>query len=389
MFIFPNNTDLNKEIEDLNLVSKNYLLYSVNSDEILAYKNHQKQLPVASIIKILTTMTIIEMLGDTDLDTIFEVDPLVFEYLDPTASTAGLYAGQELSIMEGLYAIMLPSGGDSIMNFSLYLTGKPDGLLKPMQDLADKIGMENTQVKNMLGLDQKGHLTTLEDILKLLLYSRENQTFMRLYTKSDHYFEFNPEMYIYNYILKNAEDIEYNTLYGAKSGFTDTAENSLTSFAREGDVEYIFISTQAGGSPYSDDSDAFHDAVKVYTYLYDNFDKIEVPENSLKTQKIKIKGRFSPYTYNNSEAYELLIANDFDQALLKSEITVEPKLKAPVKKGDKLGVESIYYDDILISTEDIFAEEKISSGILYPSLKVGSIVGLLALGYIIIRKRRR
>lgn len=371
MFIFPNYGNINKEISKLDLVSKNYLLYSVNSDQVIAYKNHKDKLPVASIIKVLTTLTVLEMLDEnTTLDTEFEVSPLIFDYLDPNASITKIYSGQKLTIKEALYGVMLSSGADSILALSLFLTDDPDGLNQPMQDLADRIGMKNTVIKNPTGLDEKGHVSTLEDVLTLMLYSRDNDDFMDIYTKKEYTFINGPDFTIHNHMLKIAEGIGYPQLYGAKSGFTYQAENALSSFAKQDDMEYIFISTEAGYTWDTETNESLNDAIKVYSYMFDTYlPKIVPPELSGAVQ-VPVRGRYSYYQYKNNDTFELLLQDDFNPEALRFEYKFNKDIKAPVEKNSVIGTQLVYYNDELIFEHEMRNPETISRGIFYPSLVV-------------------
>ncbi len=387
LFIFPNNTDLNKEIESLDLLSSNYILYSVDSEKVLAYENHQDKIAPASILKVLTTITAIELLGDTDLDTIITVDPIVFETLDPLASLARLYPNQEVSIREVLYGVLLSSGADATGLISIHLTGTYDGLVEEMNKKAQKIGMVHTQVKNTSGLDMIGQYTTLEDLTLLINYAVKNDVFMEMYSKVEHTYESNPYVTIDNYILKDTEEMGYDAIIGAKSGYTTIAQFALSSFARKNNTEYIFISTNAPGHIYDERNGGLDDAIKVYDYMYENFDKVLAYDENVVKKDINIKRRFSDYPYIHKDKIDVLIGGEMDISKIRHEYILDETLKAPIKKDTVLGKHHIYYDDALVFETDILSDEDITIGFVYPAFFVLFIIALLVVLFLYIKRR--
>lgn len=253
-------------LESLNLSSQNYILYSIDNDEVIAKRNSDVRLSAASINKVLTTITALDLLKDEDLDKEITVYPESLHYLEREASKAGLEAHQVISLREVLYAIMLPSGADATALMSLYLFNSQDGLVDAMNEKAKAIGMNNTNIENTAGLDDPNQYTTLEDLLSLLKYSLQNEDFKDIYTKANYSFK-HGELYIENPILTMANQKSNNYIIGAKSGYTLDAKRSLSSLGSNGSESYIFISTQAEGGSYEDNL-AFDDANRVYESLF-------------------------------------------------------------------------------------------------------------------------
>ena len=82
MFISP-STKLNNKIENLNLSSENYILYSINAEQVIASKNEDLRIEAASLNKVLTLITAIDLLGDENLYKTLVIEPEVFEDISP------------------------------------------------------------------------------------------------------------------------------------------------------------------------------------------------------------------------------------------------------------------------------------------------------------------
>ncbi len=395
VFIFPSGQNLNKELETLNLSSQNYILYSVDSETVVANKNESKHLAAASINKVLTTLTALELLEGKDLDDRITISQSILNSVDIEASVAGFKAGQTVTLRDILYGIILPSGADATAIMSEYLTGSVTGLVDEMNKLAQKIGMQDTHIMNTSGLDDPNQHTTLNDLLKLILYALENEDFKEIYGTEK--YRINAyDLEFENQILADANKKGFYFLEGAKSGFTDDANRALSSVASHDNLEFIFISTQAEGDFYIN-NEAFNDAMKVYSYLFDNFKKETLFEKNSEKGMLDIKNKWKSVVFTHTEDIEAVVPDNFDSSQLTQSITTsDEKLKAPVKENTEIGTYDLKYLNQTIYEAPLINETKISKDLVY--IVVPIVLGLfllLALWIFIqhmrikIRRRRR
>ena len=388
-FILPNQIKVADEIKKLNLVSENYLLYSVDNDEIIVEKNSNIKLKPASILKILTTITALEELEADELNKYIIVKPEVLATVHYDASIAGFQPYQRVTIKEILYGIILPSGADATALISDYLAGSEKEFVHLMNKKAQEIGMINTTVVNASGLDEPNQNTTLNDLLILLKYALENETFQELYGTKTYQLSNYPEVVFENHILVQAKEIfNFNYFEGAKSGFTDLARRSLSSIASDKDTTYIFISTQA--NPEISNyvlNQALNDAVKVYSYIFDSFDLKEIIIND--PPKIKLKRRLLKKEIE-IEPFDLILSNEISINDLLHTYQFTKGLKVPIEKDTVIGQHQIYFENELILTKDIITTSKIGYDPLYLIMWISIIlVGILILKPKKKRRRKR
>src|SRR5690554_52878 len=381
LFIFPNNPDLNQEIKNLNLSSENYILYSIDSDQVVASKNEDKRIEAASIQKVLTTITAIELLEGQDLNSEIVAEPVIFDGISSQASVAELKPNQTYRIIDILHATLLPSGADATRLISYHLTQDPEGLVRYMNQKAQEIGMEDTQIRNTTGLDMDGQYTTLNDLLKLIQYAIKNPTFNQLYSTMDYKFTNGYETYEFeNQILKEAIDHNVSYIKGAKSGYTTRAGFALSSIAEKDGVSFIFISTKAQVNFVQ--HTALLDAIKVYDYLFNTYKKETLPHSML-NHEIKIKNRINPYTLESRDEISLMVPSNYDSDQL--EITYklnEGILKAPLLKDTLLGSREIRYNDQLLLTTEVITYEDIPKDFFFTFLSILFWIGIVFIGLI-------
>ena len=135
--------------------------FSVTASEILYAENLHIRLEPASITKILTALIAIE---HGDLTEIVTVRDGAFEGLHPASSTANLRYGDQLTLLDLIYGLMLPSGNDSSIVIAEYIAGSVPAFSEMMNDRAAELGATNSYFSNPHGLSSVEHYTTIYDL---------------------------------------------------------------------------------------------------------------------------------------------------------------------------------------------------------------------------------
>ena len=89
----------------------------------------------------------------------------IFEPLyEENASMAGFQPGEESTLKDLLYGILLPSGAECCMAFADRIAGSEEAFVDMMNEKAAEIGMSNTHFCNATGLHNPDHYSTVKDI---------------------------------------------------------------------------------------------------------------------------------------------------------------------------------------------------------------------------------
>jgi|LSQX01.3.fsa_nt_gb D-alanyl-D-alanine carboxypeptidase (penicillin-binding protein 5/6) len=385
---FPIHQKFTKKAASLDLVSENYILYSVDTGMVVFERNNDIQLKPASILKVLTTITALDMLDSEALDDVIIVDPKILNRVAPSSSKAGFLPYQKLTVKDVLYGIMLPSGADATALISYYLAEGELDFVRSMNEKAKALGMQNTQVANTSGLDHSQQHTTLDDLLILLRYALQNETFVEIYTQTQYTLTHDSNFVMQDRVLSQAHSLyDYHYLLGAKSGFTYLARRSLSSVASNDNSTYIFISTQA--NPQLDiniPNEALKDAIKVYDYMFENFvvtniDVIEYP-------KVNFKRKIFSQTIE-IPSLQVLLPQTMDPNEIVHVYEFNSDLKVPIAKDTVIGQHKLYYDDELLGTVDLLINEKLGiDPLYYGAWGIGTLTAMLVLVVVIKRKQR-
>ena len=344
--------------------SDNYLLMDADDGTVLFEKNGYELVHPASITKVLTAITAIEMMESknmklTDLVTLGDE---VFNGFSSIATVAGFKRNETLTLNDILHGIILPSGADATRAMSYHLTGDPEGLTEHMNVLAQKINMTKTHFVNTSGLDHEDHLTTPYDLALLIKYALKNETFKKLYSTERYTTSQtteNPEgINLKNGALVFAHEQGMMDLIGTKAGYTEMGERTLSSFAQKDGKTLIFISTNA---PLEDKIGTnILDAINVYNYVFSSFNRETILAESQEIGTLPIRDAKTDFkvTIDRNISYYL----PKDVSIHDLSIQIEPAsetLVAPIKANSILGKVSVKLGDTVLHEEDIITGQKI------------------------------
>lgn len=193
------------------------------------------------------------------------------------ASMAGFLANERVAAIDLIYGVLLPSGAESCIGLANEIVGSEKNYVKLMNEKAEKLGMKNTHFTNSTGLHDTNHYSTVNDIAKLLEYALENDTFREVYTSKRHTTKatnFHPDGITFESTMfkkMDTEDVNNGTIQGGKAGYTEAAKLCLASLAKIDGKEYILVTTNADGKPYTEQFNIL-DAFTVYNQIFDNND---------------------------------------------------------------------------------------------------------------------
>lgn len=168
------NEDVDFEAFHTNDEFHGALLFDVENQKVLYAENAHERLYPASLTKILTSYVALKYGNLDDIITISEtaVD------IPSDSSSANLCEGDQLTLKDLLYALMLPSGNDSAVAIAEYISGSAQDFAELMNTEAQKLGATNTHFVNPHGYQDKEHYTTAYDLYLIFNECIKDQTFV-------------------------------------------------------------------------------------------------------------------------------------------------------------------------------------------------------------------
>lgn len=208
------------------IVARNAIVVDVDSGQVLFEKDMDEQVPPASLTKIFTAIVALETAA-------YEAELTVDQYDLVGEASIGLQAGESVTLETLLHGLMLTSGNDAAMTIARELGNLPGD--SPQESIgrfvdrvnatAERLGLDDTTLRNPHGLDQNEHLSSARDIAAMTMYSLDNPVFEQLIS-TPYYSGDGREFYNVNRFL----DV-YPGLIGGKTGITTRAGHNLVQVA--------------------------------------------------------------------------------------------------------------------------------------------------------------
>ncbi len=365
------------DFPDIN--SKKAIIYDLTNNEVIYEKNSEDVTSIASLTKIMTTITAIENIKD--LDEKVTITDNILSQVRWDASVAGLKSGDVVTYRDLLYASILPSGADATVALAITTSGSVSNFVEKMNTKATELGLTNTHYVNVTGLDADGHQSSAHDVLSLLLYCLKNPLFKEIYTTKQYTLTNNLSVYS---TLKSYSkgSVDTSRILGSKTGFTLEAGVCISALFESDGHEFLIV--LLNGERIEDKSYNIIDSIDLIEFIDDNFNNITLITKDDVINTIKYRyGPTSTYEIKAPTDVTLFLPIDYDENLLKIEYDGLDTISYKNKPDEVIGTIKYYYDDTLIKTEEIKITEELKFDFL-SFLKTNIIYVIIILIFIIL-----
>ncbi len=353
------------------------LLVNTDSDTVILDKNADKKTNPSTLAQIVTCIVVLENCNDLSVKYTCKRENISF-LNEQKAPNVGILAGEEMSIKDLLYCMMLHNATDAANVLAYNVGGNSiNNFVKMMNDFVKGLGCENTNFINAHGLDDdRTGYTTARDLYTITSYAMKNETFkeivgtMRYDIPATNKYTSTRYLHNLNRMLGRAYDDYYSSaVTGGKTGTTDKAGCCVVSTASKNGYAYMLV--VMGAEQYDIDADgiaeniALTESRRVYDWVFSNIVLQKVTSTTDVVTVVDLK-------YNsNVDHVRLVPAQEISTLIPKGtetgslEIVPIPEqtpkmLEAPVKKGDIVGKANIFYGDTIIGTVDLMVAEDVS-----------------------------
>lgn len=308
---------------------------------VLFEKNAYTPIEIASTTKIITCLVAIKC-GDLNKKIIISEKASTVR-----GSEIGLKKGEEITLKELLYGLMLRSGNDAAIAIAEGISGSVDEFLKLMNEYALEIGLLNSNFESPHGLDSANHYSTAYDLALITAKAKEIKLFNDIVSSKDidaGEYGFNRSYHNINkilYLLPNAT--------GVKTGFTGKAGKCLVTSVKIQNRDVIIITLNC--------TPRWKETEKISKYIEKNYEYKKLVSKGDNLESLNIK--------NGKAQVEIVSERDIIIPVKVNE-NVEVKIKkplyqiiAPVKKGEKVGRVEIYSNKKLLFSEALVSKNSV------------------------------
>ena len=241
--------------------AQSYLVADLDSGYIFTEKDSQKQLPVASLTKLMTAIVVAENINLRK--------PILVEekMLEAYGSTEGLESGKWFRVVELFYPLLIESSND-VAEVLSYFLGK-EKTIKLMNEKAEAILMEQTKFVDPSGFAPE-NISTARDLFYLARYLLNNRPPILEITKGKEVLSFGEIDFEIEDLWNKNIFINDPTFIGGKTGFIKASKNTavfLFRFTTQDGTERNVVITLLG----SENNEV--DTQKIYKWLQENYFK--------------------------------------------------------------------------------------------------------------------
>lgn len=310
-----------------------WLLFDVNSGQVLASRNASDRFEPASLTKLMTAYLVFGALKQKSLKP-EQVVPVSTRAWKAEGSRMFIEPNKPVTVDELLRGMIIQSGNDASVALAEAVAGSEEVFAQMMNREAKRLGLANTNFTNATGLTTPQLHSTAEDLAKLAV------ALIRDYP--EHYALYSQKEYRYNNITQaNRNRLLWldPTVDGVKTGYTENAGYCLVTSARRGERRLVSVVLgTASESARAVESQKllnwgfqFYDSVKLYAG--------NQPVTSLRVWKGSSSMLKAGFT---SDLYIAVPKGQGDK--VKATVESLQPLLAPVNPGQRVGTLKIEID---------------------------------------------
>ena len=313
--------------EDIQVNVNSYILIDPISGRVLMEKASYEKYPMASTTKVMTAIIALER-GDISSKVI----------TSPRAASVGgssfwLRSGEEMTLENMLYGLLLPSGNDAAVAIAEHIAGDEDSFVELMNQKALELGAINTRYKNPHGLDAPGHYTTARDLSIISRYAWSIPKFREIVgtpSKAIKEGAFTRQLYNTNRLLTG-----FNGANGIKTGYTGKAGRCLTASATRDGLHLMSVVLGA--------DDHFSASYNLLSYGFSNYKLMDIIEEDAEYASVPVKNGVK-------DELQLLAKTSITLPVREGEMVefrlIAPKsIDAPIVMGHQVGEIEVFIDN--------------------------------------------
>lgn len=327
--------------EDLYINAISAIAIDADSKIVLYEKNAYTPIEIASTTKIITALVAIKC-GDLNKKIVVSEKAASIR-----GSEIGLKKGEEVTLKELLYGLLLRSGNDAAIAIAEGISGSVDEFLKLMNEYALEIGLLNSNFESPHGLDSANHYSTAYDLALVTAKAKEIKFFNDIVGSKDIDGKQNNFTRSYHninkilYLLPNAT--------GVKTGSTGKAGKCLVTSVKIQNRDVIIVTLNC--------TPRWKETEKISKYVEKNYEYKKIISKNDSLEHLRIKNGMGNVEIVSKR--DIIIPVKKDQ---KVEVKIRKPLYeiyAPIHEGEDVGRIDVYANNKLLFTEALAAKNSI------------------------------
>lgn len=339
------------------------ILIDAASGQTLYEKNARQRFFPASTTKTLTAIVALERGRLSDIATVSE------RAWGTEGTSAYLEPGEQLTLEQLLYGLMLPSGNDAAIAIAEQIAGSVPDFVELMNQKAKALGALDSHFANPHGLHDPEHYASPRDLALIARYGLANPTFARIVSTKEYTLpgRSKPRPFVnHNRLLWS-----YDGAIGVKTGYTPEANHTLVAAAERGGQRLIAVLMNG------EKNGVFADAARLFDFGFAAFSTQEIVSPGAELGRVTVRDgahadvaavTAGPFRWmvaaapaapaaggeSSPAARHLIRAGEIERR-----VKLTPQVTAPVAAGTKLGEVELVARGRVLGKVDLVAENAV------------------------------
>lgn len=241
-------------VEKPTVQSEGAVLLNANTGEILFEKNGNTRFYPASITKLMTALLTVENCSLSDTVTFSKT---ATTNLESGAVTLNLTEGDQLTVEQCLYGLLLKSANEIANGLAEHISGSVSSFADKMNARAKELGCTDTHFANPNGLNNTEHYTTPRDMAIIARAAFQNPTVAKVASTLSYEFPATKKASVRTITMGHKmlypnDSRYYDGIVAGKTGYTSKAGNTLATCAERDGLRLIAIIMKSSQTHYED-----------------------------------------------------------------------------------------------------------------------------------------
>ncbi|MEW6423431.1 MAG: D-alanyl-D-alanine carboxypeptidase family protein [Bacillota bacterium] len=342
----------------LETTAESAVIMEAHTGKLLFAKEPDKELPMASVTKIMTLLLAVEAVekGKFKLTDRVVASENAWEmggsqiYLEP---------GEEMSLEEILLAVAVGSANDASVALAEHIAGTEEVFVQAMNQRVKELGLKHTHFANCTGLPAEGHYTSAYDMAVILRECLKYPLFKKLSS-------------VYEYDLRGGKFKLWNTnkllkwypvVDAGKTGWTNEARYCLASSGEKDGLRLIVVVL---GS--SEPKSHFRESIKLYKYGFARYKALVMAEKGSKVKSVKVgKGVVNQVDVVTADRVTVVTPKGEEQGFT-TRVELPEQVAAPVTKGQQLGAYKVFKNGQEVQSVPLLAGHDVPKATLWQQI---------------------
>ncbi len=230
------------------------ILYDVTHNRFLYEKNADQKFYPASITKLLTALLVLE---NAKMDETVTYSKNAVTRLESGAVTLQLQEGDQVSVKDSLYGLLLKSANEVANGLAEHVGGTLYDFADMMNAKAKALGCTGSHFVNPNGLNNSDHYTTARDMAKIAKAAFANPTLCEIASTTKYTFPATKAaaartISMGHKMVYPTDSRYYEGIVGGKTGYTSLAGNTLVTCVERDGVRMVAVVLKSRSTHYAD-----------------------------------------------------------------------------------------------------------------------------------------